>query len=115
MKTSRVYLEDILESIGKIEAYTKAMTWRKFEQDAKVQDAIMRRLEIIGEAVKQIPEAIKESNPGIPWRQIAGMRDVLIHEYGEVRVERVWKTVKDDLAPLKAGIELILERHKKGK
>lgn len=115
MKTPRVYLEDILESVLKIESYTKGMTWRKFERDGKAQDAVMRRLEIIGEAAKKVPDAIKGAHPDIPWRQIAGMRDILIHEYGEVREERVWKTVQDDLAPLKSGIKEILKQYREKK
>jgi uncharacterized protein with HEPN domain len=109
-KGIRVYLEDILESIEKIDEYTKAVKWREFERNGQMQDAVMRRLEIMGEAVKKIPEAVKKESPDIPWRQISGMRDVLIHDYGEVRLERVWKTVQNDLAPFKAGIQAILRK-----
>jgi uncharacterized protein with HEPN domain len=107
-KDPRVYFEDILESIGKIEAYVGGKTYADFEADAKGQDAVVRRLEIIGEAVKNIPDEIKAAEPGIPWRQIAGMRDVIVHEYAVVSLERVWKVVTDDLGQLKSAVERIL-------
>lgn len=109
-KNSRVYLEDILESIKKIDSYGKGIKWREFERNGQVQDAVMRRLEIIGEAVKRVSETTKKVNPAIPWKQISGMCDILIHEYGEIRLERVWKTIQDDLSPLKSGIRAILRK-----
>lgn len=96
-----VYVEDILESIGKIEEYTTGITLEEFCNNTEHQDAVMRRLEIIGEAVKHLPSDLKERYPDIPWKQIAGMRDVLIHEYAGVSLERVWKVITDDLQPLK--------------
>ncbi len=101
-----VYLNDILESIEKIENYLEGLRVTDFENNSSIQDAVMRRLEIIGEAVKHLPEEIKNKYPNIPWKDIAGMRDILIHEYAGVQVERVWRTAKDDLSTLK---QVILE------
>ena len=88
-----MYLEDILESIEKIEKYTHGLTLEQFEQNTESQDAVIRRLEILGEAVKGVPVEIREQYPAISWKQIAGMRDVLIHEYANVSLVRVWNVI----------------------
>ncbi|KMP11026.1 hypothetical protein UZ36_05790 [Candidatus Nitromaritima sp. SCGC AAA799-C22] len=103
----RVYLEDILESIAKIEAYTADMTQEQFEGNDQVQDAVIRRLEIIGEAVKHIPGDIRDRHSNIPWKNIAGMRDILIHGYFGVHIERTWKVVKENLPSLKKETQAI--------
>lgn len=100
MKSIMVYLDDILESIGHIRDYVKGKSFKDFETDVALQDAVVRRLEIIGEAAKRIPDRIRKKCPKIPWKDIAGMRDVLIHEYAGVSAETVWKTVQDDLDAL---------------
>ncbi len=104
-KEVSVYLEDILECIQKIKEYTHDATMDNFEEDSEKQDAVVRRLEIIGEAVKNIPDESKNRYTEIPWRQIAGMRDILIHEYAGVIWERVWKVVRDDLPSLQEKVE----------
>lgn len=107
-KDPRVYLEDILESIGKIEDYVRGLSFEQFEQDTERQDAVIRRFEIIGEAVKRLSADFKEHIPDIPWKQIAGMRDVLIHDYANVSLPRVWKTATE-LTRLKRAIQEILK------
>jgi len=80
-------------SIEKIEEYTTDVNEEEFYKNTFVQDAVLRRLEIIGEAVKNIPDDFRAKYPDIPWRQIAGMRDVLIHAYFGVNLRRVWKVI----------------------
>jgi len=110
MEKPEVYLKDILDSVEKIESYLEGFKEMDFDGNYAIQDAVMRRLEIIGKAVKHLPEESKNKYPNIPWKDIAGMRDILIHEYAGVQVERVWLTVKNDLPPLKQTI-LELIRH----
>jgi uncharacterized protein with HEPN domain len=93
----RVYIEDILDSITKIEQYTQTVNEQDFLTNTQLQDAVLRRLEIIGEAVKHIPQAFKDKYPDIPWKKIAGLRDVLIHEYFGVNIHRAWKVAKQDI------------------
>jgi uncharacterized protein with HEPN domain len=106
----KIYLNDILGSIEKIEKYMKDVTREEFFKDTKLQDAVMRRLEIIGEATKNIPEYFRKKYPNIPWKKIAGMRDVLIHVYFGVNVERVWVVIKKDLPDLKEKLKEILKK-----
>lgn len=108
-KNPKLFLEDILESIERIEEYTKDRTKEGFLSDYEKQDAIMKRLEIIGEAVKNIPPKVRGKNPDIPWQQMAGMRDVLIHEYAGVIMSRVWDTAKNDIPKLKKQIQGLLQ------
>lgn len=104
-----VYLRDILDSIQAIENYLADMDEKVFLEDAKTQDSVIRRLEIIGEAVRSIPADWRSQYPNIPWRSIAGMRDVLIHGYFGVNMERVWETASNDLPNLKKEIQKILK------
>jgi uncharacterized protein with HEPN domain len=105
----RLFLEDILEGISRIDEYTAGKTQKEFLRDHLVQDAVIRRLEIIGEAAKNIPEDFWANYPNVPWRQIAGLRDVLIHGYFGVNVGRVWLVIENDLPDLKSRIIEILK------
>lgn len=100
-------IDDILESIALIQQYTDSVKKTGFLKDRQMQDAVIRRLEIIGEAVKNIPVTFKKKHTSIPWKQIAGMRDVICHEYFGVRMERVWKVVRKDLPALALQMKVI--------
>ena len=108
MKNNKLYLSNIQECIQNIEIYTKDGE-EIFKQNRMIQDAVIRNFEIIGEAVKRIEKEIKESYPNIPWRQMAGFRDVLIHDYLRVDLEEVWLIIIDDLPILKVNIETIMK------
>ncbi len=95
---------DMLESIRIIEGYVEGATEADFESDIQMQDSVMRRLEIIGEASKAIPESEKLKFKDIPWKDIVGTRDILIHSYYGVINSRVWKAVKEDLSKLKEAL-----------
>jgi len=106
-KDPKVFIEHILESIAKIEEYTNRITKDEFMGSTQIQDAVLRRIEVIGEAVKNVPDEVKQKHPNIPWRRIAGMRDLLIHEYFGVDLDLTWKVTKEDIAALKREISKI--------
>jgi len=106
----RAYFRDILEAIRKIKRYTENINFEEFADNELIQDGVVRNLEIIGEAVKNIPEDVKRDNPDVEWRKIAGLRDILIHAYFGVDVEVVWDIVKNKVPKLKEKIENILSK-----
>ena len=108
MKGQRLYLIHIKECIEKIEQYTEDGE-TSFSNDPKTQDAVIRNLEIIGEAVKRLSEDTRKVVPKIPWRQFAGLRDILIHQYDGTHFSEVWLTVENDLPILKEAIRTLLE------
>ena len=98
------YLNDTNDSIADILNFTSGMTFEEFENDKKTQHAVIHCLEVIGAAVKKIPDDIRNRYSQIPWKEIAGMRDKLIHEYFGVDLETVWTTIIDDIHPLKDSV-----------
>ena len=107
-KDPKVFLTHILESIQLIEEYSQKLSETKFHKDRLLQDAVIRRLEIIGEAVKNLPVSFKTKHLDIPWKQMAGMRDVLIHEYFDVDLFLTWQVVKQELPLVKKKLLGIL-------
>ncbi|BDZ71976.1 HepT-like ribonuclease domain-containing protein [Methanobacterium petrolearium] len=108
-KDPKVFLEHILESIELIEDYTSELAKEDFLNSVLLQDAIIRRIEIIGEAIKNLPEDLKNKYPEVPWRNIAGMRDVVVHEYFGIDLDLTWKVVQSDIPYLKRKILKIKE------
>ncbi len=107
-RDQKLFLEDILEAIERIEEYTDSMDYENFLEDRKTVDAILKNLENIGEAVKNLSEDIKEDHQEVHWKKIAGMRDKLIHGYFGVNPQIVWETVQTRIPELKIHIKKIL-------
>ena len=97
-------LPDILEAIEDIESFTKNVSLEEFSSNKEKILAVIKSIEIIGEAVKLIPQEIRDKNPQVPWKAIAGMRDMLVHEYWGIDINVVWETVQESLPTLKAEI-----------
>jgi uncharacterized protein with HEPN domain len=108
-KDDAVYLTDIQEAISRIEDYIKDGR-ESFMETPMIQDAVIRNFEIIGEATKNLSEDIKRDNSDIPWRQIAGLRDVLIHAYRRVQLTRVWNVIEQNLPQLKQRVQNLLNQ-----
>ncbi len=109
IKEDKVYLKHIMNEIIKIEKSAKNISQEDFKKDDNIQDATIRRIEIIGEATKNVSIKLKNAHPEIEWKKIAGTRDVLIHAYFSVDIELTWNIVKIQLPDLKEKIKKILE------
>lgn len=103
-----VYLQHILDAIARIEAYIENVSLPVFNDHTLIQDGVIRQLEIIGEGAKRLSRDLRDRHSHIPWQDIAGMRDKLIHDYFGVDIEKVWLTATDDLPTLKAEVEIII-------
>lgn len=103
----KLFIEDILENINLIEDSTRGLSVKQFESNRLIIDATLRRLEIIGEAVKNLPESFKNKHPTLPWKDIAGFRDILSHSYFGLNIDRVWNIIEKDLPSFKKEIEKI--------
>jgi len=102
------YIEDIISAMGKAIDFVKKISYEEFIRDDKTVFAVVRALEIIGEAAKNIPDDIRKNYPLIPWKDMAGMRDKVIHEYFGIKLSIVWRAVKEEIPPLKPIFEKIL-------
>ena len=108
-RTLALYLTDILEAIKRIESYVEGCTFEQFAKNTLVIDAVVRNFEIIGEATKHIPDELKQENPLIRWKDMAGMRDKLAHEYFGVDIDILWKTSINRLPTLKPQLKELLK------
>lgn len=102
------YLRDILDAAEKAERFTEGMNFAAFSVDDKTVYAVIRALEVMGEAVKKVPASVRKHHPEVPWQTAAGLRDKLIHEYFGVSLEVVWQTLHEDLPGFKAAILSVL-------
>jgi len=104
----KVYLDDILEASGRIRDYTSGLTLEGFKNDTKTLDAVVRNLEVIGEAAKKVPDDVRSRYPDVEWKKIAGLRDILIHEYFGIDVNIIWDILKNKLPSLEKQVRKIL-------
>ncbi len=110
-KDIKIFLEHILESINLVEEYVKDKDKSDFLKSIQLQDSVIRRIEIIGEAIKNVPNIFKEKYPQIPWKQITGMRDILIHQYFGVDLNLTWEVIIKELPKLKKEIITINKKN----
>jgi uncharacterized protein with HEPN domain len=115
MRDPALYLKDILESIELIEQFVAGMELEDFKKDIKTSDAVIKRFENIGEATKNIPEELKAGYPEIPWKEMAGLRDKLVHFYFGVKHELIWAAIKNRLVAIKPLLEKMLGELLNGK
>ncbi len=106
-RNTNLYLEDIRGAVEKIEDYTRGLTYEKFRKADQTIEAVMLNLMVIGEAASHIPTEFKERYQDIPWGDIVGMRNNIVHAYFGIVVEVVWKTIQEDLPVLKQAVEKI--------
>lgn len=112
MQKYRLYLNDIMECIRKIKHYTKSLNYEGFAKNELVADGVIRNLEVIGEAVKKLPLEIKKEYGLVDWKKIAGLRDILIHEYSGIDLKIVWDIVENKVPELERTIEIMLKEKK---
>lgn len=109
MRDIKLYLKDIIEAMSAIERFVEGIDFDTFKNDDMRSSAVIRKFEIIGEATKNIPEEIRKLKPEIPWKEMAGFRDKLIHFYFGIKYELVWSTIKNRIPMIKSLIQEILE------
>ena len=111
----RDYLEDVLAAIDETAEFTSGISFEEFTRDRKTINAVVRSLEVLGEAAKGIPDDVRAEAPGVPWKYMVGMRDKLIHEYFGVDLSIVWTVIKIELPPVRSAIECLLAKLEKEK
>jgi uncharacterized protein with HEPN domain len=107
-RSLKLYFDDILTSCQKISRYTQGLDYDSFITDELIFDGVIRNLQIIGEAVKQIPLEMRNKYPQVEWRKIAGLRDILVHNYYSLQNETIWDIIQNKIIPLKAQIEQMI-------
>lgn len=107
----KMFIEDILGSIKKIESYIKGLSYEQFIKEGMMVDAVIRNLEIIGEAAKNIPDKTREENPEIPWNKMIGLRNIATHAYFGVDLEIIWKIITENLPKTKNQIRKMLRNN----
>lgn len=110
MRDYKLYLDDILEAAKRIEKYTRGLTLERLKRNELTIDGVVRNLEIIGEAVKNIPANVKDKYPDIEWKKIAGLRDILAHEYFGIDLEILWDIIENKMPELKKEISHLLKK-----
>ncbi|GFP35883.1 hypothetical protein HKBW3S43_01670, partial [Candidatus Hakubella thermalkaliphila] len=113
MRNHRLYVKDIFQAMESIEKFVEGMEFEDFKRDDKTLSAVIRKFEIIGEATKNLPDTIKEKYTIVPWKEMAGMRDKLIHFYFGIKHDLVWRTIKDVVPQVKPLMRKILEEFEK--
>lgn len=108
LRSTRLYLEDIVRSCAKVLRYTQGMTFEEFLADEKTYDAVIRNLQVLGEATKQIPQELRENYPSIEWRKIAGLRDIVAHAYFQIKDEIIWDVVTNKLKLLHQQVQQVV-------
>lgn len=114
LRDLQLYLSDILVAGKKVLRYTNGMNFEQFIADERTFDAVIRNLQIIGEAVKNIPVDVRDRNPEIEWRKIAGLRDILAHTYFQIENEIIWDVVQNKVSPLLIKVNQLLESQEDG-
>jgi len=109
----KLYVEDILQSMDRIERYTRGQTFERFRRSEMVADAVIRNLEIIGEAARSIPQEVRQRHPDIPWTRMIGLRNIAIHEYFGVDLGIIWEIVRRNLPETRSKIVALLEKPEK--
>jgi uncharacterized protein with HEPN domain len=107
LKDDRIYLAHVCDAVERVETFT-AGGHESFISDPMIQDAVIRNLEVIGEAVKNLSDELRLANPAVPWKRIAGMRDVLIHHYFGIKIETVWQVIVGHLPLFKQHVDRLL-------
>lgn len=108
-RSVRLYLQDMIESIELIQQYVASTTLTAFLEDPQLQDSVLRRFIVLGEAANQVPDDVREQYAHLPWSEIRGMRNFLIHEYPGIDLPSTWRTIHEDLPPLKRQLQAALE------
>lgn len=109
-RRDKEYLQDIQEAMQRILTYTANLTYERFIKDVKTQDAVIRNVEIVGEATKSLSPRLRKASPHIPWREMAGMRDKVIHHYFGINLEIVWSVAKQEIPSLLSHIVDLLRK-----